>query len=124
MLLFTLRFVPVDRRNWLVPVAVQFELPGIRSARGPPGRGRFGSVRICRPLGLGRGPRVDSDRLLHRLWRLRQLGLVVSSPPTTQSAHVLRLSRPSHYHDHDQLPNGRPSPPAQSHHGKSHGPKP
>jgi len=102
-----------DRRAGLVPVAVQLGVPGVRFALGALGRGRLGALRVCRPLGLGRRARLDRDRLLHRLRRLRQFRPVLPSAPAAQSSHVLRLPRPSHYHGHDQLPDGRAPAPAQ-----------
>lgn len=109
----------VDGRAGLVPVAVQPGLPGVRPARGPPGHSRFGPVRVRRPLGLGRRARLDRDRLLHRLRRLRQLRAVLRPAAAAQPAHVLRVPRPPDHHGHDQLPDGRADPPAQSAHGKS-----
>lgn len=111
-------FVAVDRLVGLVPVAVQSRVPGVRAARGTSGRGRLGPVRVRRSLGLGCGACLDSDRLLHRLWRLRQFCAVVPPAPAAQPAHVLRVLSPSDHHDHDQFPDGRTAAPAQSDHGK------
>lgn len=111
-------FVAVDRLVGLVPVAVQSRVPGVRAARDPPGRGWLGPVRVRRSLCLGRGARLDRDRLLHRLRRLRQFRAVVPPAPAAQPAHVLRVPGPPDHHDHDQFPDGRATAPAQSDHGK------
>lgn len=111
-------FFSVHSRSGLVPVAVQFSIPGIWFARGALGHCRFGAVRVRRTLGLGRRARVDRDRLLHRLRRLRQFRALLSTAPAAQPPHVLRLPRPSSHHGHDQLPNGRSAASAQSNHGK------
>jgi len=103
-------------RPGMVPVAVWAGLPGIRSTRGALGHSWFGPLRVRRPLGLGRLTRLDRNRLLHRLRRLHQLRLVLQPAPAAQPAHVLRLSRTSHNHGHDQLPDGRTYPFAQSTH--------
>jgi len=108
-------------RAGLVPVTVQPGLPGVRASRGALGPGRFRHVCIRRPFGLGRRSSMDRDRLLYRSRGMCQLGAVVPPAPTPQPSHVLRLPGPPHHHGHDQLPNGRPSAPPQSDHGKCSG---
>lgn len=107
-----------NSRAGLVPVTIQPGLPGVRASRGALGPGRFRSVCFRRPFSLGRRARLDRDRLLYRSRRMCQLGAVVPPAPTPQPSDVLRLFGPPHHHDHDQLPNGRPSAPPQSDHGK------